>query len=943
MPPLSTAQTDQQNNQTSLMTSNSSIIPYEVITNDDSPSCLTLNLKFKNNGPAAVKGFLNYFDVNISTSCAHRCTRIPKQDLVKHFNQTENSSTGVYPFHIPLSSLPLGDAGASYILYVNEEFNNGLKHKEHASITFSKSGSPAAPKFELADEGAFKKEPAAGNNPTMVGRTDVKFNVSLDQSDGGSAHSYIYLTHHYITEVINNGTTSDILKKDTKCYEITPSDVDKGFKTITYPFPAAKIDSNQSTYIFTENKDGKNSEKSELLKHTNNARVVIAPNSITSATFNLFSGILISISQLFYAGNKKIYYSLLAKESSNTAYSTTNIINMELDPNDLDEHTFQHEVTHIVDTQTTTNGNLTTVTLKSLTANTSYDIVVVAASVEIDPAKAFVFGRNSLEPTLSSPSNAVKGQKLVNLPSPTLNTLGNNFSVAKVDTGNGTALVVTGVTYNETPIRNPLNPGTTTPNYLKSHQCFTLTKISSDKVRTLLAVDLTQFSGEITSSALEKLNSFNVPADEVDKECFYEISVYEALALLPSMLSSFPELKTDLNVKQVGKNYYYLLNLKSPQTIIFKDLVDANSIDPVDRAAVSAGVDTLDHDFLGVCMSHVPLSNDQLVVSKIRFEVSTSPAFTNQLFISNNTSITSPLPGATKVLDINQTADLSEYQRIWIFDDILAPGVTAKSTPQKLCEGAAYYVRITYVAAQSGYGPAAVAGSNSIIVDTVIHENSARLLPGPVSVNAVANVLTKKINGNFLFPTTIPTDFTINSVNVSLYGNDFVVKGEPLKVVNLTRQGVTTLPNSFEFDLSKDEKIQKTSYNILVTFSYRNNTTFKLTNSTPTHTTASFSNVVSINNYEIVSTVPPFPTYTADQISGKNALVLRVTMKEDNASDVVVLLPHVGGSVLRLTQSSSIRTLWVSDVFNALSTTLLSEPVILAVGNSGSGFAIQGN
>jgi hypothetical protein len=950
------------------------VVSYEVVRNDSSdvPSCSTLNLYFKGTGPAAVKSTLNYFEVNISTDCETLCTRINKSDLVAYFKNPENAQSSMYSFDIPLSSLPLGDAGATYLLYINEEFNTADPHKEYDAISFNKSGAPAAPTLSIVAEGSPVQVAAEGGYAKMVGRTGVIYNVSLDQSSGGSPYKTVYLTHIYVKEKVVGSVSSDELTKFTQATTIQQSDMDNKFIRIQVDFPGAKVDSNQSTFVFTENLDGKNSAKSEVKKHTNNARVVIAPNSITSASFNQSEGVSVVLSETFYSGNQPIFYSVLAKKSSasSTGYATTNIINMAFNPADVPSSAIVEDVTQIATGVASpgvaavaaqpavppTSGSagvpavlavarvLAVATFANLTANASYDFILVASSVEIDPTPTVILGRSSAasaEPTLSLPSNVVKGQMLVSVPSP-LNTLSNTFNARKIvapETTNLGGLRITGLSYTETPIPNPAASGN-----LKSHQCWTLSKVSKDGTKKELASDLTQLSGISSTAALEQLSSFTVVPQELDTDSSYELAVYEALALLPSMISSFPGLKTDASVKLYNRNYYFLLNADSPQAITFKDLVDSNTIDQVYKVAVSPGKDTDGYDFLGVCMSHLPLSNEQLAVAKIRFEVSTSSSFTKTLFISSTSSSSGSSPPPTRILDVNQSADLSEYQRLWIFDDSVAPGTAATSSPQLLCEGAAYYVKVTYIAKQLGFS-ITVAGSQSSVASTLIRDNSVKLLPGAVSVNATANPTTKKITGSYLLPQSYPTDYALDSARVSLYGSDFV-KESPLKTVNLTRRGFTSFPTTFEFDLSNDGELQKDSYNILVTLVLRETTqTNVTTDSTPAHTSVAFSSAVDIQGYEIVAnTTPPSGPFTASEIAGKTSLVLRVFLAANNAEEVKVLLPHQGGVFLSLTPvttANSTFAVWQSGPFNALPTTLTTEPLILAIGVPGAGYDIS--
>jgi hypothetical protein len=728
------------------------------------------------------------------------------------------------------------------------------------------------------------------------------------------------------------------LANDIVVHEVTSDDITNGFKRVVYSSPASKTDSNQSTFFMLENRDGKNSEKSETIKHTNNRRVVIAPNSIASASFNRTDGIRVQVSRLFYTGNDQIYFSVLAKPSSlpSTAlYSTTNVINVSFNPSaELDESVFTQLVTQIYG-----------VGLEDLTQNTQYSLVLVASSNIITAANAVTIGRRSEEATMSIASNVVKGQVLVSLPSSPLTTFAtSNFNVVEIkapEKVNIGGLRVTGAIYTETRLDNPLNPPTTllpdaedyvaptAANYLKSHQYWTLTKISSDGVSKQLGSDLTQFTGVNESVVLEKLKSFTVVPEEVDDESSYQLTVYEALALLPSMLTCFPGLKTDSSVILYNKNYYYLLN--SGQSISFKDLVDPDTIDPVQKVTVNFGMDTDDYDFLAVCMSHVPLSNEQLAVSKICFEVSTSSAFSSSLFISGRSDPT--LMPAMKILEIPQAADLSEYQRLWLFDD----NGTVTEDPVNFCEGASYHVRVTYVARQKGY-TSAVKGSHPVIANIITFENSARLLAGADSVNAFADSNTKKINGSYTLPSSLPAGYSLDRVKVALYGSDFV-KDTPLKTRILTRTGSTSIPNTFMFDLSDEQEIQKESYNILVTLVLRSSADNTTIDSTAVHTSVSFSNAIEILGYQISSTSPT-RNYLVSEIAGIQNLIFNVKLSGP-AQSVLVLFPRVGGNVLTLVPVSNTNGTEWQATFTALPTTLDIEPLILAVGFPGTGYAIS--
>ena len=330
-------------------------------------------------------------------------------------------------------------------------------------------------------------------------------------------------------------------------------------------------------------------------------------------------------------------------------------------------------------------------------------------------------------------------------------------------------------------------------------------------------------------------------------------------------------------------------------------------------------------------MSHVPLSKEQLAVSKICFEVSTSSAFSNSLYISGNSDPTQ-MP-AMKILEIPQVDDLSEYQRLWLFDN----NGTVASAPVNFCEGASYHVRVTYVARQIGY-TSAVKGSHPVIANIITFEGSARLLPGADSVNAFADSNTKKINGSYILPSSLPTGYSLDRVKVALYGSDFV-KDTPLKTRTLTRTGSSSIPNVFMFDLSNEEEIQKESYNILVTLVLRNNDTNTTVDSTVVHTSVSFSTPVEILRYQISSTSPT-RLYNVSDIAGIQNLIFNVKLSGP-AQTVIVLFPRVGGNVLTLLPVSNTNgTEWQAN-FAALQTKLDIEPLILAVGLPGTGYAIS--
>ena len=1017
----------------SLVAATATSTPISVKRNDSTPSCVTLNLKFADKGPLAIKSEFNYLDINISDACnPPSVSRISRQQLTSFFNLTANALAYDYDWDIPVSALPNGDAGSKYILSVLEEFNDGSAHEEHDVVNFTKSGAPAAPTISLKTLGDLaitdaQDVPAlapVGNSTAsnkLQGRADTTFRASLDQSNGGSAISKIYYTHIYTKEVkkvtvvagteknvtnkaLNNnvatltsaahgfvvGDTVKVTEVDATTtifngeYKVTSVTVDTfsyaktnanvtsvgvtgkvkkqaefiledqltklsgnqvvssndnadGFVDIKFSFPGAKIDSFQSTWIFTENSDGKNSPISNVIKTTNTNRVVINPSSIVSASFDRLDGVSVTLAENFYTqSSDSIKYSVLAKKSTDTKYSTTDVRNIAYDPTNAPTSLI-HVVSKIY------KGSA----LADLDTNTVYDFVIAAVKSSDDlPAVSEVqLGRNNDVTSLSEISSIVKGQELAGgaevasiAASPTLTSVFTLFRLT--DPQNEGGLNIRGdLAYTPTPVDSN---GTD----LKNHQYWELSKITNG-VSKVLASDFTQLDGTspVPNTVLRKLTSFTVRASDLDSESSYKLSVYLALPVLPSMLSVFPSLKDNKSVRANGKNLFFLLDSSSPQSISFKDLIDPSDIDKVHKVSVNSGTDANDNMFLGVCMTHVPLSDDGIEVKKIRFEVSTSDTFVRTFFISDRVLAAIDLPSATRFVDVDQASDIAEYQQLYIYENVEASAATAatldssnSNKPYKLCEGAAYHVRVSYICSQVGF-QGSTQSSNFSIGSTEFHSEAPP--KGPSSVTASANMDTKIISGQYFLPSTPPAGLSVQSVRVDLFGSDASDKSNPLKTMNLVKGPTqTAIPNTFKFDLSNDKR-QTDSYNIFVTINYNRTINNTFVESTPAHTTATFPSAVEIVKYEIVSSSgnPP-KVYDVTEIANvTTALRLRVTVA-GSVNSVVALLPHSSANHLILTRVG-LTNEWQSGTFTALSTTLEYEPVIIAVGSNGAGYDLK--
>jgi hypothetical protein len=645
-------------------------------------------------------------------------------------------------------------------------------------------------------------------------------------------------------------------------------------------------------------------------------------------------GVSVTLAENFYTQSESIKYSVLAKKSTDTKYSTTDVKNIAYDPANPPTSLI-HVVSQIY------KGSA----LADLDTNTVYDFVIAAvksSDVLADDSEVLL-GRNNHATSLSEISSIVKGQVLAGgaevdsiAATPTLTSVFTLFRLT--DPQNEGGLSIRDLAYTPTSVdSNGID--------LKNHQYWELSKITNG-VSKVLASDFTQLDGtsQVPNTVLRKLTSFTVRASDLDSESSYKLSVYLALPVLPSMLSVFPSLKDSKSVRANGKNLFFLLDSSSPQSISFKDLINPSDIDKVHKVSVNSGTDANDNMFLGVCMTHVPLSDDGIEVKKIRFEVSTSDTFVRTFFISDRVlAAGAALASATRFVDVDQASDIAEYQQLYIYEDVEASAVTAATLdggkPYELCEGAAYHVRVSYICSQVGF-QGSTQSSNFSIGSTEFHSEAPP--KGPSSVTASANMDTKIISGQYFLPSPLPVGLSVQSVRVDLFGSDTSDKSNPLKTMNLVKGPTqTAIPSTFKFDLSNDTR-QTDSYNIFVTIIYNKTINNSSVESTPAHTTATFPSAVEIVKYEIVSSTGNPPTVYDDvtQIAKVTTpLRLRVTVS-GSVNAVVALLPHTGSNHLILTRIG-VTNVWQSSNFTALSTTLEYEPVIIAVGSNGAGYDLK--
>lgn len=759
--------------------------------------------------------------------------------------------------------------------------------------------------------------------------------------------SYVVIGTNVNSTPVNSGFVKklaqfileDQLTRESGNKAVSSSENADGFVDVSFTFPGAKIDSFQSTWVFTENSDGKNSPLSNVIKTTNTNRAIINPSSIASASFDRLDGVSVTLAENFYTQSELIKFSVLAKESTATKYSTTDVINV---PYDAAEPSLTN-LTNLV--RKIYVGSA----LKDLKTNTVYDFVIVAVKSvgTLAEASDVPLGRNNDVTSLSEISSIVKGQVLAGsaavlsiATSPTLSSVFTLVRLTQPSQNAGGLNIQGSLSYTPTRVVN-------NSDNLKNHQYWEMSKITNN-VSKVIASDFTQLEGTspVLNAVLRNLTTFTIPPSELDSESSYKLSVYLALPVLPSMLSVFPSLKDNKAVRANGKNLFFLLDYSSPQSISFKDLIDPSNIDKVHKLSVNSGTDANDNMFLGVCMTHVPLIDDGIEVKKIRFEVSTSDTFLRTFFISDKVLTATDVSSATRFVDVNQASDLGEYQQLYIYEDVEASAATAPSldsggTPYDLCPGAAYHVRVSYVCSQVGF-QGSTQSSNFSIGSTEFHSEAPP--KGPNSVNATANMDTKMISGQYFLPSPLPASLSVQSVRVDLFGSDTSDKSNPLKTMNLIKGPTqTAIPNTFKFDLSNDER-QTDSYNIFVTLIYNKIDNNSSVESTPAQTTATFPRAVEIVKYEIVSSSgnPPKTYGGVTEIAGlTSSLRLRVTVS-GSVNAVVALLPHSGANYLVLTRVG-LTNEWQSDTFIPLQTTLEYEPVIIAVGSNGAGYDLKCN
>jgi hypothetical protein len=768
-------------------------------------------------------------------------------------------------------------------------------------------------------------------DPMHVGRENSKFRVSFDSSkSGGTGIKNIIYTHTYHAapplNAISGPGPAATLQVVRTSVPLTAEDERRGFKEVNIPFPNAAVDTIQTTHFELENKEGRNSAKSETIVTSNSVRVKIAKDSIQSASYDQVGGVAIVISPDFYTESDSIKFSVLARKSSppSSPYSTTNIINVEYNaaiPNDNWNLVIVNKIASGAETTT------------DLQLNVAYDFVLVATDKNggIEATDALNLFETD-DPSQSEISNVVKGQQLVNFaaPLPTLSGV-----VRKDPLGLRIALNYS------VPELKPTTPPT------KNYQYFVMTKISKDGVREVIATDFKQWSPVALSNPpananannrLSELNSLLVPSKYVDDDSTFEFAAFEAFPLLPSMLSCFPGLKDDRNVKILGnpRLFYYLMNGSSPRTITFQNMLDPSKVDKIDKISASIGRDANGIPFIGVCMSHSSLENLNVNVTGIQYQVSNTDCFSQSslLYISNFGTFGTGVPEPSKTLSLPNSplspGDIEEYRQLWVYNadgTNWNPGMSA---------GLAYFVRAVYIVNQVNFTDSVI-GVNYAVANTQKFENNASIPPpGPNFVNAVPSI-NQQLNVTYTPPAQNNLSSAIVSAQFDLYGSD--VKNKPFR-----SQVVSGSRRSVRFDLA-GELLETGNYNVFVTLTY--SIAGQLVVSTPTHTTVSFSMAPEILRYEIVR--PPATTNIKfDKIATLRGLTFRVFLARSDASSITVYMPHDfsqnpaaprDGFKLNLSQQGN-TPVW-SSTFDATSQSLTCEPIILAVG--ASGYAISPN
>ena len=765
-------------------------------------------------------------------------------------------------------------------------------------------------------------------DPMHVGRENSKFRVSFDSSkSGGTGIKNIIYTHTYhaappLNAISGPGPTATLQVVRTSV-PLTAEDERRGFKEVNIPFPNAAVDTIQTTHFELENKEGRNSAKSETIVTSNSVRVEIAKDSIQSASYDQVGGVAIVISPDFYTKSDSIKFSVLARKSSppSSPYSTTNIINVEYNaaiPNDN---------WNLVIVNKIASGAETTTDLQDLQLNVAYDFVLVATDKNgvIEATDALNLFETD-DPSQSEISNVVKGQQLVNFaaPLPTLSGV-----VVKDPLGLRIALNYS------VPELKPTTPAT------KNYQYFVMTKISKDGVREVIATDFKQWSPvapmDPANIRLSELKSLIVPSKYVDDDSTFEFAAFEAFPVLPSTLSCFPGLKDDRNVKILGSStvgspkrlFYYLMNGSSPRTITFQNMLDPSKVDKIDKISASIGRDANGIPFIGVCMSHSSLENLNVNVTGIQYQVSNTDCFSQSslLYISSG-GAGAPVPSKTLSLPNSSASpgDIEEYRQLWVYNK------DGTNWNPEMSAGLAYFVRAVYIVNQVNFTDSVI-GVNYAVANTQKFENNARIPPpGPIFVNAVPSI-NQQLIVTYTRPTQNNLSGAIASAQFDLYGSD--VKNKPFRsqVVSGSRN------NTVRFDLA-GELLETGNYNVFVTLTY--NIAGQLVVSTPTHTTVSFSMAPEILRYEIVR--PPATTNIKfDKIATLRGLTFRVFLARNDATSITVYMPHEfsqnPGFKLNLSQQGD-TPVW-SSTFDATSQSLTCEPIILAVG--ASGYAISPN